>query len=67
MTAPVSAVPHMKAGAALPRADMQVQPGAAAVAEQLGNGAAPGVSSLAHRDLLRAQQADRPRRQRDVL
>lgn len=64
---PVSAVPDVKAGPALPRADTQVQPGAAAEAEQLENGAAPAVAGFAHQDLLRAQQADQPRRQWDVL
>lgn len=53
----------MKAGPAFFRSDTQVQPDTAAGAEQLENSAAPGVSELAHQDLLRAQRADQPRRQ----
>lgn len=66
MTALLSAVPDMKAGLALLRADMQAQRGTAA-GKSSWKTAAPGVSVLVHQDLLRAQRAEQPRRQWDVL
>lgn len=56
----------MKAGLALLRADMQAQRGTAA-GKSSWKTAAPGVSVLVHQDLLRAQRAEQPRRQWDVL